>query len=43
MIRINLLPVRELKKQAVLRQQLDIFGAAIVAMLIGVGAGLDDR
>jgi type IV pilus assembly protein PilN len=37
MIRINLLPVREIKKQAVLRQQLDIFGAAIVAMLIGVG------
>jgi type IV pilus assembly protein PilN len=37
MIRINLLPVRELKKQAVLRQQLDIFGAATVAMVIGVG------
>jgi type IV pilus assembly protein PilN len=38
MIRINLLPIRELKKQAVLRQQLDIFCAATVAMLIGVGA-----
>jgi len=37
MIRINLLPVRELKKQAVLRQQLDIFCAATVAMLVGVG------
>jgi len=37
MIRINLLPVREIKKQAVLRRQLDIFGAAIVVILIGVG------
>ena len=37
MIRINLLPVRELEKQAVLRKQLDIFCAATVAMLIGVG------
>jgi type IV pilus assembly protein PilN len=37
MIRINLLPVREIKKQAVLRQQLDIFCAATVAMLVGVG------
>jgi type IV pilus assembly protein PilN len=37
MIRINLLPVRELKKQAGLRQQLDIFCAATVAMLVGVG------
>jgi len=37
MIRINLLPVRELKKQAVLRQQLDIFCAATVVMLVGVG------
>jgi type IV pilus assembly protein PilN len=37
MIRINLLPVRELKKQAVLRRQLDIFCGAAVAMLIAVG------
>ena len=37
MIRINLLPIRELKKQAVLRQQLDIFCAATVVMLVGVG------
>jgi type IV pilus assembly protein PilN len=37
MIRINLLPVRELKKQAMLRQQLDIFCAVVVVMLIGVG------
>jgi type IV pilus assembly protein PilN len=38
MIRINLLPVRELKKQALLRQQLDIFCAVVVVMLIGVGS-----
>jgi type IV pilus assembly protein PilN len=37
MIRINLLPVREIEKQAVLRKQFDIFCAATVAMLIGVG------
>jgi len=37
MIRINLLPVREIKKRAVLRRQLDIFGAAILIMLVGVG------
>jgi type IV pilus assembly protein PilN len=37
MIRINLLPVRELKKQAVLRRQFDIFCAATVAVLLGVG------
>jgi type IV pilus assembly protein PilN len=37
MIRINLLPVRELKKQALLRQQLYIFGAVIGVVLIGAG------
>jgi type IV pilus assembly protein PilN len=37
MIRINLLPVRELKKQALLRQQLYTFGAVIGVVLIGVG------
>jgi len=37
MIRINLLPVRELQKQAQLRQQLYIFAAIAVAVLIGVG------
>jgi type IV pilus assembly protein PilN len=37
MIRINLLPVRELKKQAVLRRQLYMFGVVIGAVLIGVG------
>jgi type IV pilus assembly protein PilN len=36
MIRINLLPVRELKKQASLRRQLYIFGAVIGAVLIGI-------
>ena len=38
MIRINLLPVRQLKKQALLRQQLYIFGAIIATVSIGVGA-----
>jgi type IV pilus assembly protein PilN len=37
MIRINLLPIRELKKQALLRQQLYIFCAVIVVVLMGVG------
>jgi type IV pilus assembly protein PilN len=37
MIRINLLPVRQLKKQALLRQQLYMFGALIALMSIGVG------
>jgi type IV pilus assembly protein PilN len=37
MIRINLLPVRELKKRALLRQQLSIFGAIIGVVVIGVG------
>jgi type IV pilus assembly protein PilN len=37
MIRINLLPVRELKKQALLRQQLYLFCAVIVVVLLGVG------
>ncbi len=37
MIRINLLPFRELKKQAALRRQISIFGAVIAAILIGVG------
>jgi type IV pilus assembly protein PilN len=36
MIRINLLPVRELKKQASLRRQLYIFGAVIGAVLTGI-------
>ena len=38
MIRINLLPVRELKKQAVLRQELYLFCAVIAVALMGVGA-----
>jgi type IV pilus assembly protein PilN len=38
MIRINLLPVRQLKRQALLRQQLGMFGAIIVTVCIGVGA-----
>jgi type IV pilus assembly protein PilN len=38
MIRINLLPVRELKKRALLRQQLYLFGAIIAAVLIAVGS-----
>jgi type IV pilus assembly protein PilN len=37
MIRINLLPVRELKKQALLRQQLYLFCAVIVLAMLGVG------
>jgi type IV pilus assembly protein PilN len=37
MIRINLLPVRELKKQALLRQQLYLFGAIIGLVVVGVG------
>jgi type IV pilus assembly protein PilN len=37
MIHINLLPVRQLKKQALLRQQLYMFGAIIAMVLIGVG------
>jgi type IV pilus assembly protein PilN len=37
MIYINLLPVRELKKRALLRQQVYLFGALIVALAIGVG------
>jgi type IV pilus assembly protein PilN len=35
-IRINLLPVRELRRQARMRRQLYIFGAAVGAVLIGV-------
>jgi type IV pilus assembly protein PilN len=38
MIRINLLPVRQLKRQALLRQQLYMFGAIIATVSIGVGA-----
>jgi type IV pilus assembly protein PilN len=37
MIRINLLPVRELKRQALLRQQLYLFCGVIVLVLLGVG------
>jgi type IV pilus assembly protein PilN len=37
MIRINLLPIRDLKKQAQLRQQLYIFAATIGVVLIGIG------
>jgi type IV pilus assembly protein PilN len=37
MIRINLLPVRQLKKQALLRQQLYIFSAIIATVTLGVG------
>jgi type IV pilus assembly protein PilN len=36
MIRINLLPIRELKKQASLRRELYIFGAITGAVLIGI-------
>jgi type IV pilus assembly protein PilN len=36
MIRINLLPVRELRRQARMRRQLYIFGAAVAVVLIGV-------
>jgi type IV pilus assembly protein PilN len=38
LIRINLLPVRQLKRQALLRQQLYIFGAIIATVSLGVGA-----
>jgi len=38
MIHINLLPVRQLKKEALLRQQLYMFGAIIATVSIGVGA-----
>jgi type IV pilus assembly protein PilN len=37
MIRINLLPVRELKKQARLRQELYVFTAIVAAAVTGVG------
>lgn len=37
MIRLNLLPVRQLKRQALLRQQLYMFGAIIATVSIGVG------
>jgi type IV pilus assembly protein PilN len=44
MIRINLLPVRQLKKRALLRQQLYMFGAIIAAVSLGVGlVWLTDR
>jgi len=36
MIRINLLPVRELRRQALMRRQLYLFGAAVGVVLIGV-------
>ena len=36
MIRINLLPVRELQKQSALRQQLFVFCAILVAVAVGV-------
>jgi len=36
MIRINLLPVRQLQRQSLLRQQLHIFAAIIATALIGV-------
>jgi type IV pilus assembly protein PilN len=38
MIRINLLPVRELKKLAQLREQLYMFGALVVVMIVAVAA-----
>jgi len=38
MIRLNLLPVRQLKRQALLRRQLYIFGAIIATVSIGVSA-----
>jgi type IV pilus assembly protein PilN len=37
MIRINLLPIRELQKQAQLRRQIYIFAAIAAVVLIGVG------
>lgn len=36
MIRINLLPIRELQKQAQLRQQLYVFAAIVGVVVIGV-------
>lgn len=38
MIHINLLPVREIRRQALLRRQLYCFAAAVGVVLIGVGA-----
>jgi type IV pilus assembly protein PilN len=38
MIRMNLLPVRELKKRAQLRQQLYMIGALVGVMVLGVAA-----
>jgi type IV pilus assembly protein PilN len=38
MIRINLLPVRQLKKQALLRQQLYLFGAILATVTAAVGS-----
>jgi type IV pilus assembly protein PilN len=37
MIRINLLPIRELEKRALVRQQLGIFGAILGAVILGFG------
>jgi type IV pilus assembly protein PilN len=37
MIRMNLLPVRDLKRQSQLRQQLYLFAAIVGVMLLGVG------
>ena len=37
MIQINLLPVRQLKRQVVLRQQLSMFAAIIATVSLGVG------
>ncbi len=37
MIRINLLPIRQLKKEALLRRQLYMFGAIMAGVSIGVG------
>jgi Tfp pilus assembly protein PilN len=38
MIQINLLPVRQLQRQILLRQQLYMFGAIIATVAIGVGS-----
>jgi type IV pilus assembly protein PilN len=38
MIRINLLPVRQLKRQAMLRRQLYMCGAILASVAIGVGS-----
>ena len=38
MIHINLLPIRELRRQALMRRQLSIFAAAVAVVLIGVVA-----